>query len=91
MQILISLSCCFYSPGRILLFFLLIGVSSGLRRTIPAVLDRPTTDDSVPPADVLPTDRRGPLCLNLAIFYFIAIEDLKDIKNIHSPSDEKKL
>ncbi len=61
------------SPGRILRFLRLTGVSSGLRRTTPAVLERPTTDDSPPAplaADVLPTDRRGPLCLNLAIFLF---------------------
>ena len=61
------------SPGRILRFFRLIGVSSGLRRTTPAVLGRPTTDDSTPPppdADTLPVDRRGPLCLNLAMLCF---------------------
>ena len=56
-------------PGRILRFLLRAGVSSGLRRTTPVVLERPTTEESPPPADVLPTDRRGPLCLNLAILY----------------------
>mmetsp|Transcript_7649 Transcript_7649/g.18475 ORF Transcript_7649/g.18475 Transcript_7649/m.18475 type:complete len:138 (-) Transcript_7649:172-585(-) len=57
-------------PGLILRFFFRTGVSSGLRRTVPDALERPTTDDPAPlpsAADALPVDRRGAPCLNRAI------------------------